>query len=122
LQRVRTVTAPAGRLVLADAIDWELTLRHPRAPVARLDGVGRPWWWRPNPAALRRMVEVAGFRVLAGPQRHLMPPGPGRPRQRDVRLLARALRTAAGRQELVEQLVGDPHAWLLATPDMRLDG
>jgi hypothetical protein len=98
-----------------DAIDLELTLRHPRAPVARLDAVGRPWWWRPNAAGLQRMAEAAGFRVRQGPRQFLMPGGPARPRRsfREWRLLT----SSNGRQEMVESRLGDPHAWLLLEPD-----
>jgi tRNA (mo5U34)-methyltransferase len=114
LERVRGVLRPGGRMLLVDAIDWELSLRHPRAPVARLDGQGRPWWWRPNLAALQRMVEAAGFAILDGPHRYLMPPGAGGP----VRRLRqwRAVTTARGRQQIIDARLGDPHAWILAEP------
>lgn len=113
LERVRSVLAPAGRMLLVDAIDLELTLRHPRSPVARLDGIGRPWWWKPNRAGLCRMVEAAGFEVTAGPKTFLMPFGAGR---EDGRVPLRLLRSAAGRQAALEQWKGDPHAWVLARP------
>ena len=114
LSRVRDVLSPDGRVMVVDAIDLELTVRHPYAPVARLDGVGRPWWWRPNVAGLARMVESAGLRVVEGPKRFFMPPGAGQP----PRPLPswRALRHAGIRQELIEGRFGDPHAWLLAEP------
>jgi SAM-dependent methyltransferase len=113
LERVRSVLKPTGSLLLVDAIDAELTVHHPRAPVARLDGVGRPWWWKPNLPGLGRMVEVAGFRIERGPTRFYMPFGAGGERSR-VRL--RQLGSAAGRQHALEQWRGDPHAWVLATP------
>jgi tRNA (mo5U34)-methyltransferase len=113
LERVRGVLRPGGRLLLVDAIDLELTLRHPRAPVARLDGLGRPWWWNPNPAALARIVVAAGFDVEQGPQRFFMPFGEGGQTGRPA--LARLL-GPAGRQAAVEHWRGDPHAWVLARP------
>ncbi|MGZ6825149.1 MAG: class I SAM-dependent methyltransferase [Mycobacteriales bacterium] len=111
LERVREVLRPGGTLLLVDAVDAELSLAHPRSPVVRLDGLGRPWWWKPNKAALGRMVEAAGFSVEQGPHAFLMPFGAGRAPGR-VRL--RSLRTAAGRQYALEQWRGDPHAWVLA--------
>ena len=113
LEKVRSVLAPGGQLLLVDAIDLELTVRHPRSPVARLDGLGRPWWWKPNRVALGRMLEAAGFEVLQGPKTFLMPFGEGR---EDSRVRLRLLRTPAGRQAALEQWKGDPHAWVLARP------
>src|SRR5437588_338116 len=75
LERVRSVCA--GTLIVVDGIDLPLSLRHPRSPVARLDGRGRPWWWYPNAAGLSRLVETGGFDVLDGPRRLLVPPGAG---------------------------------------------
>ena len=111
LEAVRAVLKPAGQLLLVDAIDLELTLRSPRSPVARLDGLGRPWWWKPNKAGLKRLVEAAGFNVTQGPTSFPMPFGPGHHR---TKVSIKALRHAAGRQEAVEQWRGDPHAWVLA--------
>ncbi|MFN2539109.1 MAG: class I SAM-dependent methyltransferase [Mycobacteriales bacterium] len=113
LEAVRSVLGPEGRLLLVDAIDLELTVRHPRSPVARLDGLGRPWWWKPNRAGLARMLEAAGFDVTSGPKTFLMPFGEGR-EQGHVPL--RLLRTPAGRQAALEQWKGDPHAWVFARP------
>lgn len=111
LERVASVLAADGRLLLVDAIDLELSLLHPRSPVTRLDGLGRPWWWKPNKAALARMVEAAGFEVLEGPTGFVMPFGAGGARGR---VRPRMLATAAGRQHAIEQWKGDPHAWVLA--------
>jgi tRNA (mo5U34)-methyltransferase len=113
LSRVRDVVEDDGRLLLLDAIDLELSVRHRRTPLGRLDGVGRPWWWRPNMAALRRFVEAAGFVVDDGPHLVWMPPGAG---QRLPPVTTRSLLTAAGRQNAVEHWRGDPHAWVLASP------
>ncbi len=113
LEAVRSVLAPGGTLVLVDGIDLPLTLLHPRTPVARLDGVGRPWWWTANAAALARFVEVAGFQVLQGPARIFLPPGVGWPLDRRAwRLLA----SRQGRYHLTVAWLGDPHAALVARP------
>lgn len=113
LEAVRSVLRPGGQLLLVDAIDLELTLRSPRSPVARLDGLGRPWCWKPNRAGLKRMVEAAGFTVRQGPKMFAMPFGAG---HRPGKVPVRMLRLAAGRQAAVEQWRGDPHAWVLAQP------
>jgi tRNA (mo5U34)-methyltransferase len=89
LTRVRAVCR--GELLLVDAIDPALARR--RTPLASLDGVGRPWWWKPNPAALARMLEASGFTPLGAPARFRMPYGAGGPKK------ARR---------------GDPHAAILA--------
>jgi tRNA (mo5U34)-methyltransferase len=113
LEKVRAVLRPGGQLLLVDAIDLELSLRHPRSPVVRLDGLGRPWWWKPNQTALARMVEAAGFAVDRGPTRFYMPFGAG---GQTGRVPLRLLRSAAGRQSALEHWKGDPHAWVLARP------
>lgn len=111
LERVRSVCR--GRLLVVDNIDISLTLCHPRRPVAALDGVGRPWWWKLNVAGLVRAVEAGGFRVLQPPTRFWMPPGPGYPRPRLSRHL---LRSEDARERFVGGLKGDPHAAVLAEP------
>jgi tRNA (mo5U34)-methyltransferase len=75
LDRVRSVCS--GELIVTDALDPGLTLRWPRSAAATLDGLGRPWWWRPNAAGLARMVETAGFEIVEGPRRFFMPFGAG---------------------------------------------
>jgi tRNA (mo5U34)-methyltransferase len=111
LERVRSVCD--GMLVLADGIDLLLSLLLRRLSVATFDGRGRPWWWYPNAAGMRRLVEAAGFEVVDGPRRLYMPPGPGQPL---TRLDPRLLRTRQGRQHLVIAWKGDPHATLVARP------
>jgi tRNA (mo5U34)-methyltransferase len=109
LERVRAVCD--GRLLVMDAIDLELSLRT-RRPAARLDGKGRPWWWKPNSAGLKRMVESAGFRVVEGPRRVFIPVGPAQRISPRLRLLL----SPDGREQLVTALRGDPHAALAAIP------
>jgi tRNA (mo5U34)-methyltransferase len=113
LERARDVCRADGQLLLVDAIDVELTLRHPRRALAELDAEGRPWWWKPNVAGLERMVHGAGFEQIGKAQRLYMPPGPGQ-------LLPRAkpsmLRNVAGRETLLTKWRGNPHAAILARP------
>jgi tRNA (mo5U34)-methyltransferase len=109
LEAVHSVCA--GQLLSVDAYDIGLTVRHPRRPVAELDAVGRPWWWKPNLAGLRRMIEAAGFLVLEGPKPFLMPPGPGQGRPH---VRSRDLRYKEGRTIFFRTRAGDPHASTLA--------
>ena len=111
LEQVRQVCS--GSVLFVDAIDVSLTVRHPRRAVASLDGLGRPWWWKPNVAALVRMVEVAGFRLLRKPVRVLMPPGAGQ--QRAVPSL-RQLRNRTTREMTYHAWRGDPHVAIHAEP------
>jgi len=111
LERVRRVCR--GQLLVLDAIDPVLSVTHPRTPLARLDGVGRPWWWLPNVAGLRQMVSVAGFEVVGPVRRVTMPPGAG---QRRVRPTLAGLRSRAVRRDLLGAWHGDPHAAVLARP------
>ncbi len=111
LERVRSVCC--GELLLVENFDPITTLLHPRRPVATFDGIGRPWWWRLNLAALERVVTSAGFELIGSPQRLRFPRGKGwvMPPLRLTSLRVPALRT-----ELREGLLGDPHLALQARP------
>jgi tRNA (mo5U34)-methyltransferase len=111
LDRLRRVCA--GTMIVVDGIDLLLSLGMPGLPVATLDGRGRPWWWYPNQAALRRLIEAGGFEVLDGPRRLFMPPGKG---QTLARMDPRLLRTRDGRHALIVARWGDPHAVVEARP------
>jgi len=112
LERVRSVCD--GTLIVMDGIDLPLSTLMPRRPVARLDGMGRPWWWYPNVAGLRRMVEAGGFEIVRPPSRFFMPPGK---RQSLVgRLQVRLAGSREGRRALTIAWKGDPHAVLAARP------
>jgi tRNA (mo5U34)-methyltransferase len=111
LERARAVCS--GEILVVDAIDVGLTLRV-RRPAATLDAIGRPWWWKPNVAGLRRMLEAAGLEVTSGPKRFYMRfgaagarPSPG----------PRALLRRGGFELALMALRGDPHAAVLARPD-----
>lgn len=111
LERVRSVCR--GSLVVVDAIDLPLSLVHPRAPVATLDGRGRPWWWCSNSAGLAQMLTAAGFEVEASPRRLYVKPGAGQPVSRRN---LRGMRTKAGRLALTIAYRGDPHAVVVGRP------
>jgi tRNA (mo5U34)-methyltransferase len=112
LERVRGVCRPDGQVLVVDAVDLDLSILLRGRPAAALEGVGRPWWWKPNPAGLARMVQSAGFEVAWGPRRLFMPPGPGQASPRRPPL--RRLLSAAGREEAAIAWRGDPHACLVA--------
>jgi tRNA (mo5U34)-methyltransferase len=105
LMRVRGVCRDA--LLVVDNVDLPLTLAFANRPAASLEGVGRPWWWKPTVAGLARMIEAAGFRVEGDPRRFRMPPGPG---TEPAPLSPRLLRTRGGRDDFVRTRFGDPHA------------
>ena len=111
LERVAAVCG--GELLVVDAIDLPLTIAHPRRAVAHLDGVGRPWWWKPNIAGLVRLVEAGGFELVSPARRISMPPGGGFPRP-PVR--PRTLMSRTGREYLYGARRGSPHAAVLARP------
>jgi tRNA (mo5U34)-methyltransferase len=111
IERVRSVARAEALFV--DAIDLELSLLQPRRSVADFDGIGRPWWWKPNTAAFARMVRSGGFDVVEGPWRFFMKPGAGQPVSTPP---ARTLRTRAGREVWITARRGDPHAALVARP------
>jgi tRNA (mo5U34)-methyltransferase len=103
----------AGTLVVVDGIDLPLSVRSPRLPVARLDGQGRPWWWYPNVAALRRMIEDAGFELVSRPRMLFVQPGEG---WAPPRVKPSLLRSREGRYWLTAAWLGDPHAVIVARP------
>ncbi|HZT65656.1 MAG TPA: hypothetical protein VFA11_07685 [Acidimicrobiales bacterium] len=111
LMKVRKVCS--GSLLLVDAVSLSLGLA--ARPAATLDGMGRPWWWKPNVEALVRMVEAAGFSPTGKPVRLFMPPGKAQEKP-DLSVGAlRLLRNRAGRDALVSAWKGDPHAAVAAT-------
>jgi tRNA (mo5U34)-methyltransferase len=105
------IGALARTVVVVDGIDLPQTVLHPRLPVARLDGLGRPWWWYPNLAGLARLVEAGGLRVVQRPRLLFVPSGAGRSARRIDPL---ALRSREGRAGLLAVWLGDPHGMLLA--------
>ena len=111
LERVRDVCD--GTLITCDAIDGVLTAVFRRRPLAGLDAVGRPWWWKPNLAALVRMVESAGFELIEPPIRVRMPPGRGHLKPP---INPRVLASRAARAEAISARRGDPHAIVHARP------
>jgi tRNA (mo5U34)-methyltransferase len=111
IERVRSVCR--GRAVFVDAIDPVLTRLHPRRAVASFDGIGRPWWWKPNVAGLARLTTSGGFEVEGKPRRVKMKPGQGYPPPRFSRAVLRSHRL---RGDLRNALLGDPHAAITARP------
>jgi tRNA (mo5U34)-methyltransferase len=113
LERVRSVCR--GQLLSVEALDLPLSVALPRRPTAYLDGRGRPWWWRPNRAALVRMYEAAGFQIIQRPKLVFMPAGRGHPRPAvRPRLL---LRSKEARELTFAAMFGAPHLATLSRPD-----
>jgi SAM-dependent methyltransferase len=111
LERIRAVCH--GEMLLVENVDAFMTTLHPRRAVATFDGLGRPWWWRLNLAAVERVACSAGFELIDKPKRLRFPRGHGRP---IPPLRFSTLRDPALRRELKETLVGDSHAILRARP------
>jgi tRNA (mo5U34)-methyltransferase len=111
LESVRRVCR--GELCLVEHIDLVTTVLHPGKAIATFDGIGRPWWWRLNYPALRRVAASAGFELIQKPSLHFFPAGKGRPIP-PARLST--LRSSSGRRELLETRFGDPHVVLRLRP------
>jgi tRNA (mo5U34)-methyltransferase len=94
LEAIRTVCA--GKFLSIEEIDLQLTLRHPRRAVARLDGVSPLCqWWIANAVAHRRMLESAGFDVVSSTRPFCEPLGEGHPPPRGMRSQVRNAMTRA---------------------------
>ena len=102
-----------GEIVVLDAVDPLLSLLFRKRPVAGLDGLDRPWWWKPNVAALARMVHSAGFELTSPPKRVRMHAGKGQPRPRPSRAL---LTSHEARVAYTIARNGDPHCAIHARP------
>ena len=113
LERLRALCA--GELVVADVVELVPTLLHPRLPVARLEARRRPWWWLPNRAALERVVESAGFEIVARSGPYFVPLGPAHPRP-GLTGAVRLLGSPGGREQFIGLVRGVPHAAVRARP------
>jgi tRNA (mo5U34)-methyltransferase len=108
LSAIRAVLAPGGQLLVNDVVSLGMSLRHPRTPVHTLTLLpGRPFWWIPNAAGLRRNLEKAGFDVVSSSRPYLVPRGPGYARPPIPRTLTNVFFRAVHER-------GMPHAWVLA--------
>lgn len=110
LEAIRSVCR--GSFLSAEQIELGLSLRHPRRPLARLNGSGELCqWWTPNAAGHRRMIYAAGFAIERATAPYVVPFGPAHPRG--------SLRERLTRQSLPRLLAGGtgvPHAAVLARP------
>lgn len=111
LTGLRDVTG--GELILNESISLPLTMLHPRSPTARLVGTGGSNWWVPNIAALRRMVEAAGFTVLETTRPYFLRWGKARPGWGRA---ATGARVRGLFRNLGRRVAGLPHAGLRAEP------
>jgi len=114
LDRVRTVCS--GQAVICELIEVGSSVLHPRTPMARLEGMGEPWWWQPNAAAIRRMAESAGWEVVERRGPFIVRTGTSHARP-PLRELLRSLRTTRDRERaFVRVLGGLPHVALRVVP------
>jgi len=118
LSALRTVLR--GELLVNDVISLPLTLLGPKWPAAGLAQAEHPAWWIPNVAALRRMAETAGYRVLATGGPYFLRYGAGRatepvPAQAPVTQPSRR-RPSLELIHKTKERFGVPHAWVLASP------
>ena len=111
LRAMRSVCS--GSAVLVDAVDLALSILPGDRPLASLDGRGRPWWWKPNVAALVRMAEAAGFEVVGAPRRLFLPPGAGQPKHK---VSWRSLRHRTLVDDVARARRGDPHCAITVRP------
>lgn len=102
LEAMRSVCR--GHLVLVEAIDAELELRA-RGIAAATFAPERDEWWRPNSAALQRLVHVAGFEVTALGDRFLVPLGRGAPKEHRMPLITGLVARSPGKRGLVMRAV-----------------
>ena len=108
LMAAKRVLRPDGELFVNDVVSLSLSVL--RRPAAQLLTLEYPFWWLCNLSGLRRMVEVAGFAVVAAGGPYFEPNGSGRriaPPQRRL-----AIRSRLHRQFLLR--IGAPHAWVRA--------
>jgi SAM-dependent methyltransferase len=117
LDRVRSICG--GEAVIADCVDPVNSLLRRRVPLARLVGLEKPWWWIPNTAALRRMLQSAGFEVLETTSVYAVRHGPAHELGPAWKLLS-GLSTVEGREAIVNRLYGGvPHAAFRVRPRRR---
>jgi tRNA (mo5U34)-methyltransferase len=103
LTAVRHVMRPGGRMLINDAVSLDLTLLHPRRPVYSVTLFpGRPFWWSPNVAGLRRFMEKAGFAIVDSGGPYWVRRGAGYARPREERLWDRLVLRR-----------GMPHGWVI---------
>jgi tRNA (mo5U34)-methyltransferase len=97
-----------GRLLLVEALDAPLEVLALRMPAARVRPLYNQWY-RPNSAALRELVDVAGFTVESMGSRIIMPLGAGAHAGSRQSLLAGLLAGKPGRRGvLLRSLVARP--------------
>lgn len=115
LERIRAVAG--GEVVLNECIEYVLSKLMPQTPMTRLDTEDRVWWWQPNLAALRSMIEQAGFEILESGRPYFVPFGTRfqAPSQSPGATLHR-LRSPKGWEEIVMLRKGIAHVAIRCRP------
>jgi tRNA (mo5U34)-methyltransferase len=115
LERLQRIVS--GEIVFNETIEYALSKLLPRTPMARLDAEDRVWWWQPNLAAVRSMIEQAGFEILEVGRPYFIPFGPRyRKPPLGPRSVLERLRSPKGWEELVLYTRGIAHVALRARP------
>jgi 2-polyprenyl-3-methyl-5-hydroxy-6-metoxy-1,4-benzoquinol methylase len=111
LEAIRSVCT--GMFLSAEEIDLGLTVRHPKKPLFRLNGLGELCqWFTPNLAGHRRMVMAGGFQIERATRPYVIPFGASHPPR--ARTPHSLLREAL--QRSVTGAAGVPHGAILARP------
>lgn len=110
LKAIRGVLATDGQLMSNDPISIPLSVLRPITPAAEVVmQAPRPFWWVPNVAGRKRMVEAAGYDIVSSGRPYLMRYGSGWTHAR----------LSGGLGMRVQGLVlrrGAPHTWIVARP------
>jgi tRNA (mo5U34)-methyltransferase len=110
LEAIRSVCG--GEFLSAEQVELDLTLMHPRRPIARVaDKPERLFWWQPNVAGHRQMLGAAGFEIVDQTGAYVIPLGVSHPQKgKGLPFRERVARTLSRVGE------GVPHAAALARP------
>lgn len=110
LSAIRRVLQPDGRLMSNDPVSIPLSIVRRKQPAAEIIMQSpRPYFWIPNAAGRKRLVEAAGFAIESSGKPYLMRYGPGWEHMKTVRNPALLLQSLILRR-------GAPHTWILARP------
>jgi tRNA (mo5U34)-methyltransferase len=105
-----------GELLSVDVISAPLTLRHPRAPLARFEGCDWPLWWVPNLQAYRKLFPAGRLAVVESGRPFFVKRGLGYSGPYGMEGKARREPLHRRAKHALTSRLGNLHAWVLATP------